>query len=133
MHTGSQTGTKCFTRHQRLLKSEELQRVFATGRRSADSCFTVLAAVRDDVDSQEEQQHRLGLAISKKAAPRAVDRNRIKRIVRESFRLINIRWRNRSIDFIVMTTRSATQKDNPILFDSLHRHWQKLWSDSHQH
>jgi len=73
---------------------------------------------------------RLGLAISRKAAPRASDRNRIKRIVRESFRLANPRWQNNNLDLVVMTRQASTQAENGRLFQSLHRHWRRVQGDS---
>ena len=69
-----------FPKRARLLKPAEFSRVFKKAHRSSDRQLTILAAP-NDLDYP-----RLGLAISKKHAKRAVDRNRIKRIVRESFR-----------------------------------------------
>jgi len=55
--------------------------VFGNAKRFGNKSLTVLAR-------QNDLGHpRLGLAISKKSAKRAVDRNRIKRVFRESFRL----------------------------------------------
>src|SRR5690606_13971114 len=58
----------------------EFGRVFANPVRVADRYFTVLAR------PNELGLARLGLAISRRAAKRAVDRNKLKRIARESFR-----------------------------------------------
>ena len=55
-------------------------RVFKQALRSRDPLFTVLCRCNNS------DLARLGLAISKKHCRRAVGRNRIKRIVRESFR-----------------------------------------------
>ena len=46
---------------------------------------------------------RLGIVVSKKVAPRAVDRNRIKRLVRETFR--RDRWQLGNNDLVVMARR----------------------------
>ena len=66
---------------------------------------------------------RLGLAISKKHCRSAVGRNRLKRLVRESFRL------NRAdlagLDLVVLNQAPATQASNKALFDSLLEHWQR--------
>ena len=107
-----------FSKRARLLKPAQFSRVFKKAIRSSDRLFTILAAP-DDLDSP-----RLGLAISKKHAKRAIDRNRIKRIVRESFRqnLLTLP----PADFVVMAkpvTKSAT---NPELFKSLEHHWNRL-------
>ena len=69
-----------FPRSARLLTAAEYTVVFRKSRRFSDRYWTVL--VRSDAQGQA----RLGLAIAKKRAKRAVDRNRIKRVARESFR-----------------------------------------------
>jgi ribonuclease P protein component len=48
-------------------------------------------------------QSRIGIIVSKKVARRAVDRNRIKRLVRETFR--RDRWRLGNNDLVVMARR----------------------------
>jgi ribonuclease P protein component len=67
-------------------------------------------------------QARLGLAIAKKQLPRAVDRNRIKRVVRESFRLLQIQ----DHDFVVLARRDTVSAENAQLFLSLKLHWARL-------
>lgn len=64
---------------------------------------------------------RLGLAISKKCARRAVDRNRLKRIVRESFR--RHRQLIPGVDVVVLCARGATTIPNRRLFDALGQAW----------
>jgi len=54
--------------------------VFAEGRRHRSPHFTFVFAPGPG-------RPRLGLAVGRRASPRAVVRNRIKRIARESFRL----------------------------------------------
>ena len=80
-----------------------------------DSFFLVLASVNG------EQPARLGLALAKKCAVRAVDRNRIKRIVRESFR--HHRLELNGIDYVVLCRRKAVMASNQALFGSLAQHW----------
>lgn len=66
---------------------------------------------------------RLGIIAAKRKLPRAVDRNRAKRIIRESFR------RNRDLldasDVIVLAQAAAGGAENRILFESLDRHWRR--------
>ena len=105
-------------RCRRLLKPDEYRRVFNDGQRSVDDHFLVLAR-RNDLAIA-----RLGLAVSKKICRRAVDRNRIKRVIRESFR------HNQSelmgLDLVVVGRRGLTKADNRSCFDSLQQHWQRV-------
>lgn len=67
---------------------------------------------------------RLGLAIAKKQVRRAVDRNRIKRVVRESFR--HHQNQLASMDCVVMARRDTSAAPNEELFASLQQHWKRL-------
>jgi ribonuclease P protein component len=82
--------TARFPRSRRLLSRADFQRILSQPGRSADGYFAVaarrLTAADIGADDIGQMESRLGLAISRKALPRAVDRNRIKRIVREAFR-----------------------------------------------
>ena len=66
---------------------------------------------------------RLGMAVSRKAVPRAVDRNRIKRLVRESFRHTS---ELPNMDIVVIARPAARGADSSTLRTSLERHWQRL-------
>ena len=107
-----------FPRHARLLKPDEYSRVFKNPIRSSDRLFTILAV------SNEITHARLGLAISKKNAKRAVDRNRIKRHIRESFRL-NMHTMP-AIDLVVMAKPVTKSADNQQISESLQMHWNRL-------
>lgn len=65
---------------------------------------------------------RLGLAISKKQLPRAVDRNRLKRLVRESFRQQQLA----GLDIVVMVRTAVLTLSNASIFERLDKHWQRL-------
>jgi len=96
--------------------------VFACPKRSADTFFTVLAAVSG------KQTARLGLAISKKQVSRAVDRNRLKRLIREGFR--HRCEELAGLDLVIMARRPALDVDNERLRRSLDNHWDKLIRES---
>lgn len=105
-----------FPRAQRLLSSDDFSRVFSGAERSSDRFFTVLGRLN------EFGFARLGLAISKKVAPRAVDRNRLRRLTRESFRQQQLT----AIDYVVMARKDAVSAPNPALRGSLDRHFSRL-------
>lgn len=67
---------------------------------------------------------RLGLAIAKKSARRAIDRNRLKRVVREVFR--HNRQSLPGIDLVVMARSPAAAADMQSLRTSLERHFTQL-------
>lgn len=70
-----------FPRAVRLLKPVEFERVFAENERARTESLLVM--VRPNTLGRA----RLGMVIAKRLLPRAVDRNRVKRCVRETFRL----------------------------------------------
>ncbi len=111
-------GDRSFRRSQRLTAAAEFQRVFRDGRRSADDCFTVLFC------HNKRDQPRLGLAIAKRRVRRAVARNRLKRLVRESFRAAAPSLP--PMDIVVLAGPAAGNADNAKIFASLEQHWQRL-------
>lgn len=105
-------------REARLTESEDFSRVFKHCVRSADRYFTVLAHFQD------LSRPRLGLAVSRKSARRAVVRNRIKRLVRESFR--HGCESLPSADIVVISRPPAAEASNQTLTHSLETHWRRL-------
>ncbi len=67
---------------------------------------------------------RLGLAISKRVSKRAVDRNRIKRLLRESFR--RVQHRLPAVDLMVMAREQVTTMPGSQLLLELDAMWLKL-------
>ena len=106
------------TRQNRLLNGSDFDRVFEHPRRSADRYFTVL--YRDNGLGYP----RLGLAIARKRVRRATQRNRLKRLIRESFR--HALSALPSADVVVMARDAAAAAENAELFASLDRHWGSL-------
>ena len=104
-----------FTRELRLLDAAQYKYVFAKARRFGNRSFTLL------VRKNEEEHARLGLAIAKKSAKRAVDRNRIKRIIRESFRHTQHQLPN--IDVVIMCRPSAVALTKAEIRQQLDQQW----------
>jgi len=107
-----------FPEKNRLLAASEYKKVFSRPVRSTDKYFTILAT------AGSSNEPRLGLAISKKNTRLATDRNRLKRIVRESFR--HHKKIVSGLDLVVMAKFGAAQADNRTLFESLSAHWKNL-------
>ncbi|MEO5566286.1 MAG: ribonuclease P protein component [Luteimonas sp.] len=81
MTAGPSSNTRTFPRAARVRASAEYSRVFEGGQRIASPALS-LHWLRDG------QPPRLGLAVSRKVDPDAVGRNRIKRSLREQFRVL---------------------------------------------
>lgn len=67
---------------------------------------------------------RLGLAVSRRVSKRAVDRNRIKRNARESFRFA--RTRVPAFDLLLVARRQAAMAAGPALRADLDAAWSRL-------
>jgi len=109
--------TAGFTPDQRLHTPAEFGRVFAEPARSSDRFFTVLAR------STGRPAARLGLTVARRAAKRAVDRNKLKRLARESFRHQTALppW-----DFVVLARAGADRAERRALRASLDKHFEQL-------
>ncbi|MCU7935978.1 MAG: ribonuclease P protein component [Candidatus Thiodiazotropha sp. (ex Dulcina madagascariensis)] len=109
---------EAFPPSRRLLKPDEYRRVFDNGRRSVDKQFLVLGRP-NHLDCA-----RLGLAVSKKNCRLAVDRNRIKRLIRESFRQNQALLKG--LDLVVVARKGAATAENRRCSHSLGLHWRKM-------
>ncbi|MGH8183027.1 MAG: ribonuclease P protein component [Rhodanobacteraceae bacterium] len=67
---------------------------------------------------------RLGMAVSRKVSKRAVERNRIKRVIRESFRARRESFP--ALDILVIARTSSATSDNSVLREDLDRAWRQL-------
>ncbi len=101
----------------RLKRPEEFKRVFSSKHRSSDKSFLFLAK------SNDFDLARLGLAVPKKHIHGAVERNRLKRIIRESFRLKQEKLKGKDIVVVVRNKLDVKQKNMGFV---LARHWDKF-------
>lgn len=67
---------------------------------------------------------RLGMAVSRRVSTRAVERNRIKRLIRESFR--QRRAHLPHVDILVIAHRDAAGKPAPALRGELEALWSRV-------
>jgi len=114
-----------FTRRARLLNPADFERVFKSGRREATPLLTAVVCA-GSVD-----QPRLGLAISRKQAALAVDRNRLKRQIRASFREAQARLP--ACDIVVMAKPAARSRPRADFDADLQKLWIRIaqrWSAS---
>jgi ribonuclease P protein component len=91
--------------------------VFSSKHRSSDKSFLFLTQ-KNGINLA-----RLGLAVPKKHIHRSVDRNRLKRIIRESFRLRQKQLEGKDV-VVVVKNHLNVNRDN---VDSiLAEHWDKI-------
>ncbi|WP_026376039.1 ribonuclease P protein component [Aestuariibacter salexigens] len=111
-------GENNFSRELRLLTPTHFQHVFSDAIPAVSPHLTLLAR------KNELTYPRLGITVSKKNVKHAVERNRIKRIIRESFR--HHQHNLPTIDIIAIGKRGIAQLDNQQLFSVLEKQWIKL-------
>ena len=104
-----------FTKSRRLLTREEFDRVFKNAHKLTTPEFTVLFC------DNKQKQARLGLVLSKKMIHKSHDRNRIKRVLRESFRL---NTKLPAVDVVVLA-RPCVAKAEPV---RMKLNLDKLWN-----
>lgn len=107
-----------FPRELRLLTPSQFSRIFDHPVKAVSDHFTLLAKINDT------DHPRLGLTIAKKKEKTAVGRNRIKRIIRESFRLNQHNLPN--IDIVVLARDKVGEADNQQLHKQLNKLWKKI-------
>jgi ribonuclease P protein component len=108
-----------FGKQLRLLNSADYQSVFDTVKHKAFTKEVMLLAAENGIDTP-----RLGIIISRKVSKRAVDRNRIKRQIREHFRLKQHELP--AMDVIALVKPPAKTADNAFLQQQLNYLWRKL-------
>jgi len=107
-----------FPKSHRLLKPSDYSKVFDdVALKVPHRNFLILATPND------RGHARIGLIFSKKNLRLAVQRNRIKRQVRETFRL---QQDLPSLDIIVLGRQGLTQLDNSAVRSSLNDLWRRV-------
>jgi ribonuclease P protein component len=103
------------SKSRRLRSGRELREITRQGRRIRDGLFSV------HTRANNLGHARLGLTVSRRVSTKAVVRNRIKRCIRESFRLTQDALDG--LDLVVVAQPTAGGAAAAALRDSLQRHW----------
>lgn len=106
-----------FSRELRLLTPEQFKYVFQQPLRASTPEVTILAR------ANALNHPRLGLTVAKKHLKRAHDRNRIKRLSRESFRLLQHQLP--AYDFVLVAKQGIGKLDNATFRATLDKLWQR--------
>lgn len=115
----SHNNGNAFTKSMRLLNSKDFQTVFDNAPlRTSHQHFLFLARI-NSLDSP-----RLGLVIAKKHIRHAVDRNRMKRLIRETFR--SKQQQLKGLDVIVLARKGMNDVTNAVLIEHLNGQWDRL-------
>lgn len=106
----------CFNKSRRLHTPKEFSLVFEQAKKLVTHEL-IFFYKKNQLNSA-----RIGFAISKKSIPKSHDRNRIKRHLRESFRLSRLP----KIDIVVISKKSVTNLTCEQLREKIGQAWDKL-------
>jgi ribonuclease P protein component len=108
-----------FGKSLRLLNSPEFQTVFDAVEWKVSTQHILLLTRSNSLGKP-----RLGLVIAKRHVKKAVQRNRIKRLIRESFRLNQSKLAG--VDIVVLIRPGVDMQDNAALLKQLDGLWRRL-------
>jgi len=114
-NAGLITRSQKFRQTDRLKQAVDFDAVFSRGTRASDRYFTFIA-LPNHLDHS-----RLGIAVSKKALRQATERNRVRRLIRESYRLSVARAV--PVDLVVMVKNTAKDVPASVLATALNQRW----------
>ena len=99
-------------------KRQDFKKVYSQGKYAADELFVVYALAND------LKQNRIGVTVSKKVG-HAVVRNRVKRWVKESYRLFSVE--GQACDFIVVARAPSGQLTGKGSFQKINKSVRRLF------
>ncbi|MBV8801427.1 MAG: ribonuclease P protein component [Gammaproteobacteria bacterium] len=107
-----------FPRNNRLVIQAEYQSLFKKAHKVSHRFLKILFKKNHCL------QGRLGLIVAKRVAKKAVTRNQIKRVIRESFRLHQEKLMG--IDIIVIARQPCDIISKQVLREGIDKLWEKL-------
>lgn len=116
-----------FSRQRRLLNAGDYRRVFEQAEfKVSDQHLLILA--RPSLHSHS----RLGLVIAKKGIKLAVHRNRIKRVVRDSFRTLCTQSNEfpLPLDIVILSRKGLGEIENEAVHRLICKQWARLRKNS---
>lgn len=115
----------CFGKQHRLLTPREFKAVFdGAVFKASHRSLLLLAIPCAEVALLPESPARLGLVVAKKHARLAVERNRLKRLLRESFR--HHKMELAGLDIVVLVKPGLWQMDNRAIRTVIEEQWARL-------
>lgn len=106
-----------FSRELRLLTPEQFTFVFQQPQRASSPQITILGRLNT------LGHPRIGFTVAKKNVKRAHERNRVKRLTRESFR--QRQHQLPAMDFVVVAKKGVAELDNHTLTETLEKLWRR--------
>lgn len=124
--SGSKSPSYNFTKALRLLCAADFKPVFDNAPfRASHQYFLILARLNN------QAQPRLGLVMAKKHMRLAVERNRMKRLIRESFRLQQQDLTG--LDIVVLSRKGMDSLSNNEFTQQLNQQWQRIFKKVRHH
>jgi ribonuclease P protein component len=123
---GSGSKSFRFTKSLRLLCAADFKPVFDDAPfRASHQYFLILARLNNQPSA------RLGLVMAKKHMRLAVERNRMKRLIRESFRLQQQELAG--LDIVVLSRKGMDSLSNSEFSQQLTQQWQRIFKKLRHH
>lgn len=107
-----------FSRNQRVITRAEFKSIFDSSKKIAQRNLVLL------FKPNAKPHARLGVVVGKRTAKSAVLRNRIKRVIRESFRSNQDRLKR--VDIIIIARKPCETLNKDILRKGIDKLWEKL-------
>lgn len=105
-----------FPKEKRLLEKKDFDLVFSQASKLVTTEFVILYR------KNTIEKARLGLALSKKKIAKSFQRNRLKRLLRETFRTHTLP----PVDIVVVARTDAGKSGNEQIIINLSKAWKKL-------